>query len=111
MAWKLSQGGFNIVPEGTHIFKITGCEWDEDFGKLELTLETANGYKIGKRQNLVRGVFWRANRRQRSSPLLRHQDIGIDVASNDRLDLFFKRTHTLPPNADRRNVMLAQICR
>lgn len=53
MAWKLSQGGFNIVPEGTHIFKITGCEWDEDFGKLELTLETANGYKHIERFSLI----------------------------------------------------------
>ena len=53
MAWKLSQGGFQIIPEGTHIFKITGYEWDGDFGKLEFTLETANGYKHTERFGLL----------------------------------------------------------
>lgn len=45
MPWKLSEGGFQLVPKGTHIFKITDVEWDEDFGKLKVTMETANGYK------------------------------------------------------------------
>lgn len=45
MAWKLSGGNFKVVPEGTHVFKVTDYKWDEDFGKLEFTLETANGYK------------------------------------------------------------------
>lgn len=53
MAWKLSGGGFKIVPEGNHIFKITDCKWDEDFGKLEFTLETANGYKHIERFGLL----------------------------------------------------------
>ena len=53
MAWKLSEGGFQIVPEGTNIFKITNYKWDEDFGKLEFTLETANGYKHTERFGLL----------------------------------------------------------
>ena len=53
MAWKLSGGGFQIVPEGTHVFKITNCKWDADFGKLEFTLETANGYKHTERFGLL----------------------------------------------------------
>lgn len=53
MAWKLSKGGFTVVPEGEHIFKITEVNWDEDFGKLELTLETANGYKHIERFTLL----------------------------------------------------------
>lgn len=53
MAWKLSEGGFTVVPEGEHIFKITEVNWDEDFGKLELTLETANGYKHIERFTLL----------------------------------------------------------
>ena len=53
MAWKLSGGGFQIVPEGTHIFKITDYKWDEDFGKLEFTLETSNGYKHIERFGLL----------------------------------------------------------
>lgn len=53
MAWKLSGGGFQIVPTGTHIFKITKCDWDADFGKLAFTLETANGYKHIERFGLL----------------------------------------------------------
>ena len=53
MAWKLSNGGFKIIPEGTHIFKITDYTWDADFGKLSFTLETANGYKHTERFGLL----------------------------------------------------------
>jgi hypothetical protein len=53
MAWKLSDGGFKIIPEGTHIFKITDYTWDSDFGKLAFTLETANGYKHIERFGLL----------------------------------------------------------
>ena len=53
MAWKLSTGGYQIVPEGTHVFKIVNYKWDEDFGKLEFSLETANGYKHTERFGLL----------------------------------------------------------
>lgn len=38
-------GGFSLVPEGTHIFKITGVEYKENFGKLNITMETQDGQK------------------------------------------------------------------
>jgi len=38
-------GGFSIAPEGTHVFKITNTVYKPDFGKLEITLETANKEK------------------------------------------------------------------
>lgn len=53
MAWKLSGGGYQIVPTGTHIFKITDYTWDADFGKLTFTLETSNGYKHTERFGLL----------------------------------------------------------
>lgn len=53
MAWKLSEGNFQVVPEGTHVFKIEGCKWDADFGKLEFTMVTANGYKHIERFGLL----------------------------------------------------------
>ena len=53
MAWKLSESTFQIIPEGTYVFKITAVKWDEDFGKLELHLETANGYKHIERFSLL----------------------------------------------------------
>nr|DAJ08060.1 MAG TPA: Protein of unknown function (DUF669) [Caudoviricetes sp.] len=53
MAWKLSESTFQIIPEGTYVFKITAVKWDEDFGKLEISLETANGYKHIERFSLL----------------------------------------------------------
>jgi hypothetical protein len=53
MAWKLSGGNFKVVPEGTHVFKVTDCKWDEDFGKLEFVLETSKGYKHIERFGLL----------------------------------------------------------
>lgn len=42
---QLSEGGFSLIPEGTHTFKITKVDDSkyEDFGKLEVTLQTASG--------------------------------------------------------------------
>lgn len=56
MAWKLSESTFQIIPEGTYVFKITAVKWDEDFGKLEISLETANGYKHIERFSLLTEV-------------------------------------------------------
>ena len=41
----LSNTAFALVPEGTHIFKITEVEYKEAFGKLEITLVTKRGEK------------------------------------------------------------------
>ena len=42
---KLSEGGFSLIPEGTHTFKVTKVDDSkyEDFGKLEVTLQTSSG--------------------------------------------------------------------
>ena len=50
---KLSKGGFTPIPEGTHIFKITGAEYDEDFGIVDIEMVTADGRKNNERFFLV----------------------------------------------------------
>lgn len=35
--------GFVIIPEGEHIFRIYDAKYDEDFGKIEIKMVTANG--------------------------------------------------------------------
>ena len=51
---KLSDGGFTIIPEGTHVFKISTVNYKEDFGKLEITMETASGLKHTERFSLLK---------------------------------------------------------
>ena len=46
---KLSKGGFTPIPEGTHVFKITGAEYDEDFGIMDIEMVTADGRKNNER--------------------------------------------------------------
>lgn len=40
---KLVEGGFSLIPEGVTIFKVTEVEHDEDFGKIDCTLQTKDG--------------------------------------------------------------------
>lgn len=46
--------GFSIIPEGTHVFKIVGAEYDEDFGKLIVKMETQKGQKHTERFSLLK---------------------------------------------------------
>jgi hypothetical protein len=46
---KLSKGGFTPIPEGTHVFKITSAEYDEDFGIVDIQMVTADGKKNNER--------------------------------------------------------------
>ena len=46
---KLSKGGFTPIPEGTHVFKITNAEYDEDFGIVDIQMVTADGKKNNER--------------------------------------------------------------
>lgn len=46
--------GFSLIPEGTHIFKITKVGYKEEFGKLEINMETANGQTHIERFNLTK---------------------------------------------------------
>lgn len=49
----LSEGGFSVIPEGEHIFKIVKSTYDEDFGKLEVEMVTAKGQKHTERFSLI----------------------------------------------------------
>lgn len=46
--------GFTVIPEGTHIFKITGVNYKEQFGKLEITMKTAKGLTHIERFSLLK---------------------------------------------------------
>ena len=50
---KLTDGGFTLIPEGVTTFKIVGATYEEDFGKLEVELQTKNGQKHVERFSLV----------------------------------------------------------
>lgn len=47
--------GFSLIPEGTHIFKITEVVYKEEFGKLEVKMKTAKGQTHTERFNLMKG--------------------------------------------------------
>lgn len=46
---KLTEGGFSLIPEGTTTFKIVGVEYDEDFGKMVVDMQTKDGKKHTER--------------------------------------------------------------
>lgn len=50
---KLTEG-FSIVPEGTHVFKITKVTYDPDFGKMEIEMVTASSVKHVERFQLMK---------------------------------------------------------
>ncbi len=51
---KLSEGGFSLIPEGTTTFKIVGAEYDEDFGKMVVDMQTKDGKKHSERFMLLK---------------------------------------------------------
>lgn len=46
-------GGFQIMPEGEQVLKITAAEYDEDFGKAIFTLANAKGQTCQERYSLL----------------------------------------------------------
>lgn len=46
-------GGFQIMPEGEQVLKITAAEYDEDFGKAIFTLANAKGQTCQERFGLL----------------------------------------------------------
>ena len=52
---KLSESAFKIIPEGTTTFKVTKVDDSkyEDFGKIEVTLQTAKGETHSEKFTLV----------------------------------------------------------
>ena len=45
--------GFSLIPEGTHVFQITEVKYKEDFGKMEVTMQTDTGQKHTERFSLL----------------------------------------------------------
>lgn len=45
--------GFSVIPEGTYVFKITEVKYKEDFGKMEVHMETQDGKKHIERFSLL----------------------------------------------------------
>ena len=46
-------GGFQIMPEGEQVLKITAAEYDEDFGKAIFTLANVKGQTCREQFNLL----------------------------------------------------------
>lgn len=46
-------GGFQVMPEGEQVLKITAAEYDEDFGKAIFTLANAKGQTCQERFSLM----------------------------------------------------------
>lgn len=51
---KLSEGGFQLIPEGTTTFKIVAVEYKEDFGKMAVDMQTKDGKKHTERFTLLK---------------------------------------------------------
>lgn len=51
---KLTDTGYTLIPEGVHVFKITEVEYDEDFGKMVITMQTQEGQKHFERFSLLK---------------------------------------------------------
>ena len=47
-------GGFTLIPEGVHVFKITDVEYKESYGKIEIKMETAQGLKHTERFTILK---------------------------------------------------------
>lgn len=45
--------GFSLIPKGIHVFQITEVKYKEDFGKLEVIMQTASGQKHTERFSLL----------------------------------------------------------
>lgn len=48
-------GGFTLIPEGIHVFKITKVTYKENFGKLEIKMQTTDGKSHTERFTLTNG--------------------------------------------------------
>lgn len=51
---KLSEGGYQLIPEGTTTFKIVAVEYKEDFGKMKVDLQTKDGKKHTENFSLLK---------------------------------------------------------
>lgn len=51
---QLVETGFSLISEGEHTFKITGVEYDEDFGRMQVQMVNQNGAKHTERYSFLR---------------------------------------------------------
>lgn len=51
---KLTDSGFTLIPEGVTTFKIVGVEYKEDFGKMNVDMQTKSGAKHTERFSLLK---------------------------------------------------------
>lgn len=98
--------GFSLIPEGTHIFKITGVSYKEAFGKLEITMQTQSGAKHIERFSLLKLTALRTKVRLMRSAILRKPPCRISslpkstmktlwvTSSSVILSMMFNRTRT-----------------
>ena len=45
--------GYSIIPEGDYLFKVTGYEYKEDYGKITLFFESESGEKHSEKFSLL----------------------------------------------------------
>ena len=46
--------GFQLIPEGSHVFQIVKVEYDEEFGKMAVTMQTVDGLQHIERFSLLK---------------------------------------------------------
>lgn len=51
---KLSPRTFPIIPEGTHVFMIDAVEYNEEFGKMNVSMHVQSGMKFIERYSLLK---------------------------------------------------------
>lgn len=51
---KLMGGGYTLIPEGITTLKVVDVEYDEDFGKMKVQLQTKNGEKHTEQFTLLK---------------------------------------------------------
>lgn len=50
---KLVETGWSMIPEGNYTFKITKADYNEDFGKMEISMVTKSGQTHNERFSLI----------------------------------------------------------
>ena len=51
---KLTGGGFTLIPEGIHVFKIVDVEYKESYGKMSVKMQTAEGQEHEERFSFLK---------------------------------------------------------
>lgn len=51
---KLAESTFNLIEKGRYVFKIVDVDYNEDFGKMKVSLQTKDGQKHTEQFNLIK---------------------------------------------------------